>query len=70
MSIDPRDTVEKAGTNPNRGMNTKSYMMILAVAAVAIIVILLVAILGSHSKGRPGPTTPPTSSGQNSPTPQ
>lgn len=70
MSMDPRDTVNKPGTNTNQGMHTRTYLMIVVVSVLVVLAVLLTAVFSSHSKGKPGPQTPATSSGQSNPTPQ
>ncbi len=70
MSVDPRNTLEKPGTNPNQGMVAKNYIVILVVAVVIALAALLFGMANSHSLGKAGPTTAPTSSGKDSPTAQ
>ena len=70
MSMDPRDTVSKAGTNTNRGMNTRSYLLIVVVGVLVALGILVAAMFSSRHASKPGGQTPATSSGQSSPAPQ
>ena len=68
--MDPRDTDNKPGTNTNQGMDTRSYMAIIVVSVLVVLAVLLLAVFGSHRSAKPGQTVAPTTSGQNSPTPQ
>lgn len=70
MSMDPRDTVNKAGTDPNQGMNARNYLVLLVVAVVVILAVLLVGIFGLHGSNKPGTVTQPTSTGKSNPAPQ
>ena len=58
MNLDPRDTVDTAATNPNRGMRTRPYMLIVIVALVLLLLIALVFIFV-----RRGTSTPQSSPG-------
>lgn len=57
MNVDPRDTVNTSGTNPNRGMQTRPYMLTLFVALVLILLLLLIFVL--HRRSASGPATSP-----------
>ena len=70
MSVDPRNTVDKPGTSPNQGMVAKNYIIILIAAVVIALAALLIGMANSHTLGKAGPTTAPTSTGKTSPSPQ
>ena len=53
MNLDPRDTVEKPGTNPNRGMRTQPYMLIVIITVVVLLIIALVFVFARRSAGSP-----------------
>lgn len=57
-NFDPRKTVDTPATNPNRGMNTRTYMTVLLVA----LVLLLLGVL--FFTMRPGPGQAPKPSGK------
>ena len=51
MNLNPRDTVEKPGTNPNRGMRTQPYMLIVIITLVVLLILVLVFIFARRSAG-------------------
>ena len=57
MNVDPRDTVDHAGTNPNRGMRTQPYMISILVALVLLLVVLLLFVF--HHRGASTPVNSP-----------
>ncbi len=56
MSVDPSDTSNAPGTNPNRGMNTRPYLVALLVAII-ILLGLALFFVRSASHAAPSPKT-------------
>ena len=70
MSYDPRDTREKPGTNPNKGMMTQPYMVAVLITLVVLLVIAIAFVLLRRSSSTAPRTAPATTSGSASPSPQ
>ena len=64
MNLDPRDTVDTPATNPNRGMSTRPYMLIVIVALLLLLLVAIVFIFVRRGTGTPqsSPGAPTTSS--------
>ena len=51
MNVDPRDTVDTPATDPNRGMRTQPYMLIVAITLVVLLIVALVFVIARRSTG-------------------
>ena len=48
-ALDPRNTLDTPGTNPNKGMNVKKFLIYVGVALVVVLLVLFFVA------SRPGP---------------
>jgi hypothetical protein len=62
-ALDPRDTVNHPGTDPNKGMNTRSYLLwVVGALVVLLIVLFFVATKPGPKDLAPKPDRRPNSS--------
>ena len=59
MNMDPRDTLDKPGTDPNQGMRTRPYMISIITALVLLLVLIILFVLHHRSAGS-SPAEPAT----------
>ena len=64
MSVDPSDTSNAPGTNPNRGMNTRPYLVALLVAIILLGLALFFVRSASHAAPSPKTGTTTTTPAQ------
>ena len=67
MSTDPSKTVENSGTDPDKGMKTRPYLVSVLIALVVILLVVFLIAHGSADKFKGRKAIDPTS-GKSSPT--
>ena len=70
MPYNPRNSVDAPGTSPDRGMNARNFILIIAVTVIVLLGIILTFALGANKPGtgsKPADAAPAKSSG---PSPQ
>lgn len=60
MSIDPRKTVDTPGTDPNKGLNTRSFLLVVLAALFVLLVVLALVAHKSSTKVTPERETKPS----------
>ena len=68
MTYDPREKLDHVGTDPNKGLNTRTYMIAL-IAAILVLLGLAVLFVGKATKATPGKDPSPPSSSPAAKTP-
>lgn len=61
-SIDPRNTIDNSGTDPNKGLRTRPFLIAVIVAVVVLLLVIIVFVHRSSTAITPQRDTKPKSS--------